>query len=100
MTTRVAFESSNEVGVFAKLTNSYCITAVGSSENFYSVFDAELGHSIKCISGTIAGTRIVGRMTAGTPLPPLAPLARSLTPQATSAVCSCPAPRPTRNSRI
>ena len=31
MTTRVAFENSNEVGVFAKLTNAYCITAVGSS---------------------------------------------------------------------
>ncbi len=31
MTTRVAFENSNEIGVFAKLTNAYCITAVGSS---------------------------------------------------------------------
>ena len=29
------FESSSEVGVFAKLTNAYCLTAIGTSENFY-----------------------------------------------------------------
>lgn len=26
---------SNDIGVFANLTNSYCLTAVGGSENFY-----------------------------------------------------------------
>lgn len=29
------FENSNEIGVFAKLTNAYCLTAIGASENFY-----------------------------------------------------------------
>lgn len=29
------FENSNEVGVFARLTNSYCLVSVGGSENFY-----------------------------------------------------------------
>lgn len=29
------FESSNDVGVFSKLTNSYCLVAIGGSENFY-----------------------------------------------------------------
>ena len=27
--------NSNDIGVFASLTNSYCITALGGSENFY-----------------------------------------------------------------
>lgn len=35
MATRVQFENNNEVGVFSKLTNSYCLVAIGGSENFY-----------------------------------------------------------------
>lgn len=65
MATRTQFENSNEVGVFAKLTNSYCLVALGGSENFYSAFEAELGDAIPIAHTTIAGTRIVGRMTAG-----------------------------------
>jgi len=51
--------------VFAKLTNSYCLVAVGGSTNFYSVFESELGDVIPIIHTTIGGTRIVGRLTAG-----------------------------------
>ena len=29
------FENSNEIGVFANLTNAYCLVALGASENFY-----------------------------------------------------------------
>jgi hypothetical protein len=29
------FENSNEIGVFSRLTNSYCLVALGGSENFY-----------------------------------------------------------------
>jgi len=29
------FENSNEIGVFSKLTNAYCLVAIGGSENFY-----------------------------------------------------------------
>jgi translation initiation factor 6 len=65
MASRTQFENSNEVGVFSKLTNSYCLVAVGGSENFYSAFEAELGDVIPIAHTTIAGTRIVGRMTAG-----------------------------------
>ena len=39
---RTHFENNNEVGVFSKLTNSYCLVAIGGSENFYSVFESEL----------------------------------------------------------
>lgn len=35
MALRTQFENSNEVGVFAKLTNSYCLVGIGGSENFY-----------------------------------------------------------------
>ena len=35
MATRVSFENSNDIGVFAKLTNAYCLCAVGAAENFY-----------------------------------------------------------------
>ena len=55
----------NEVGVFAKLTNSYCICALGGSQNFYSVFEAELADHIPVIQTSIAGTRIIGRMIVG-----------------------------------
>lgn len=61
------FEGNSDIGVFAKLTNSYCLTAVQGSTNFYSVFESELGDVIPIVHTTIGGTRIVGRLTAGTP---------------------------------
>lgn len=65
MATRAQFENSNDVGVFAKLTNAYCLVAQGGSENFYSVFESELADHIPVIHTTIAGCRIIGRLTAG-----------------------------------
>lgn len=53
------------VGVFARLTNSYALTAVGGSENFYSVFESELGDVIPVVHTTIGGNRIIGRLTTG-----------------------------------
>jgi translation initiation factor 6 len=47
------------------LTRSYCLTALASSTNFYSVFEAELSDVIPIIHTTIGGTRIIGRLTAG-----------------------------------
>jgi translation initiation factor 6 len=65
MATRAAFESSNEIGVFANLTNAYCLTAIGGSENFYSVFEQELADHIPVIHTSISGCRFVGRVTVG-----------------------------------
>ena len=94
MATRCAFENSHEIGVFATLTNAYCLigtasyfwtsrtiafqailsltllffplhTGVGGSENFYSVFQAELASHIPVIHATVGGNRFVGRTTAG-----------------------------------
>ena len=65
MAVRVQFENSSEVGVFAVLTNSYCLVAQGGSENFSSVFEAELAKHIPVIRTTIGGTRIIGRLCVG-----------------------------------
>lgn len=35
MAVRASFENNCEIGCFAKLTNSYCLVAIGGSENFY-----------------------------------------------------------------
>eukprot|EP01006_Ploeotia_vitrea_P039544 TRINITY_DN66356_c1_g8_i2.p1 TRINITY_DN66356_c1_g8~~TRINITY_DN66356_c1_g8_i2.p1 ORF type:complete len:246 (-),score=124.06 TRINITY_DN66356_c1_g8_i2:107-844(-) len=65
MATRVQYENSNEVGVFSRLTNTYCLVASGGSQNFYSVFESELADDIPVIQTTIAGIRVVGRLTVG-----------------------------------
>ncbi len=65
--TGAQFENSNDIGVFAKLTNKYCLVAQGGSENFYSVFESELADHIPVIHASIAGIRIIGRLTAGAP---------------------------------
>ncbi|XP_027046319.1 eukaryotic translation initiation factor 6-like [Pocillopora verrucosa] len=65
MAVRAKFENSNEVGVFAKLTNAYCLVGIGASENFYSVFEGELSDVIPVIRTSVAGVRIVGRLCVG-----------------------------------
>ncbi|CAI5686513.1 unnamed protein product [Oreochromis niloticus] len=62
MAVRAAFEKNNEIGCFAKLTNTYCLVAIGGSENFYSVFEGELSETIPVVHASIAGCRIIGRM--------------------------------------
>jgi translation initiation factor 6 len=65
MANRAQFENSNEIGVFANLTNAYCLVAIGGSENFYSAFETELGDHIPIVHTSIAGCRFVGRVTVG-----------------------------------
>lgn len=65
MAVRTQFEGNNEVGVFSKLTNAYCLVAIGGSENFYSVFEGELAETIPVVHCSVAGCRIVGRMCVG-----------------------------------
>lgn len=68
--TGVQFENSSEIGVFSKLTNSYCLAAIQGSTNFYSAFESELGDVIPIVHTSIAGTRIIGRLTAGALISP------------------------------
>ncbi|EPQ54210.1 eukaryotic translation initiation factor 6 [Gloeophyllum trabeum ATCC 11539] len=65
MATRIRFENSNDIGVFSKLTNGYCLVGIQGSTNFYSAFESELGDVIPIVHTSIGGTRIVGRLTAG-----------------------------------
>lgn len=65
MANRCQFENTNDIGVFAKLTNAYCMVAAGGSENFYSVFEAELADKIPVFQASVAGTRLIGRTTVG-----------------------------------
>lgn len=65
MATRAQFENSNEIGVFSKLTNSYALCSIGGSENFYSVFEAELADHIPVVHTSIAGCRFIGRVCVG-----------------------------------
>lgn len=39
--------------------------AVGGSEHFYSVFESELSDVIPVVHASIAGTRVIGRLTVG-----------------------------------
>jgi len=39
------------------------LVSIGGNENFYSVFESELGSVIPVIHCTIGGMRIVGRLT-------------------------------------
>ena len=65
MAFRAQFEGSNDIGVFAKLTNAYALVAIGGSENFYSVFESQLQGVVPLVHTSIGGTRIIGRLTAG-----------------------------------
>ncbi|KAJ7374639.1 eukaryotic translation initiation factor 6 [Desmophyllum pertusum] len=65
MAIRAQFENSNEVGVFAKLTNAYCLVGIGASENFYSVFEGELSDVIPVVHTSVGGCRIIGRLCVG-----------------------------------
>ncbi|XP_055314083.1 eukaryotic translation initiation factor 6 [Sitodiplosis mosellana] len=65
MALRVQFENNDDIGVFTKLTNSYCLVAIGGAETFYSVFEAELAETIPVIHTSINGCRIIGRLTVG-----------------------------------
>ncbi|KAK6127393.1 hypothetical protein DH2020_038875 [Rehmannia glutinosa] len=62
--TGLQYENNSEIGVFSKLTNAYCLVAIGGSENFYSTFEAELADVIPVVKTSIAGTRIIGRLCA------------------------------------
>jgi len=65
MAVRALYESSSDIGCFARLTNTYCLVGIGGSENFYSIFEGELSDHMPVIHTTIGECRIIGRLTAG-----------------------------------
>jgi len=65
MATRCNFSNSTEIGVFSKLTNSYCLLGSGGSNGFYNAFDTVLDGKIPVIQTSIQEVRIIGRLVAG-----------------------------------
>ncbi|KAH7698700.1 Eukaryotic translation initiation factor 6 [Aphelenchoides avenae] len=65
MAYRAQFENSNDVGVFTKLTNTYCLVGIGSAQNYYSIIEGEMPEGFPVVHCSIAGVRIIGRTTAG-----------------------------------
>jgi len=65
MAIRTTFENSSEIGVFAKLTNAYCLLAVGGSDLHFKIFENELADKVPVVYTSISGIRNVGRMVAG-----------------------------------
>ncbi len=64
MAIRVQFQNSSEIGVFAKLTNAYCLVGTGGSDH-YRVIESAVGSHIPVIKTSIGGASIVGRLTCG-----------------------------------
>ena len=62
---RIKFENSTEIGVFTKLTNKYCLCAIGTSDAYYQAIQSELHSKIPIICCTIGGIRIIGRTVVG-----------------------------------
>jgi len=65
MAVRAKYENSNEIGVYSRLANNYCMVGVGASENFYSVFESELTDTIPVFHASIGGVAIVGTLCVG-----------------------------------
>merc|ERR1712179_474811 len=65
MATRIHFENNSEIGCFAKITSAYALVAIGTSNNFYSIFEADLSEHIAVVHTLIGGSRIIGNMCAG-----------------------------------
>jgi len=63
MAIRTRFESSPEVGVYCKLTNSYCL--LPSAFDYHKVFTNELADRIPVVHCSIASVKIIGRLCCG-----------------------------------
>lgn len=69
MAVRASFENNCEIGCFAKLTNTYCLVAVGGSENFYRC-GGSAGARGLCVGGWregVLGVGDAGRVRAQAP---------------------------------
>ncbi|GAM21298.1 hypothetical protein SAMD00019534_044730, partial [Acytostelium subglobosum LB1] len=63
--TGAMYENSCDIGVFAKLTNAYCLLGQCGSKQFTRTFENQLADNMPVIECSIAGTRIVGRLSVG-----------------------------------
>jgi translation initiation factor 6 len=60
-----SFDNCKEIGVFARLSNGYCLIGNGTSYNTYSLFDQELSKYMPVVQCAVADTGLLGRLTVG-----------------------------------
>jgi len=65
MIIRFSFENSDDIGVFIKLTNSYCIVQYDISEKNLKFLQSEINHSCPILKTSILNSRCIGRLMIG-----------------------------------
>ena len=65
MVIKLNYQKSDLIGVFVKLTNSFCIVPQDVSVNFYKTIKDELNNKIPIISTFIFGSKSIGRLIIG-----------------------------------
>lgn len=65
MAVRAQFRRSAEVGTFAQLTNSYCLTPLEVSPSFQGVAESVVAKHLPVVPCSVGNTTIVGRVTVG-----------------------------------
>lgn len=63
--TKLNYQKSDQIGVFIKLTNSFCLIPQNVPENLYKVLKYELSNKIPIILSSIIGSKCVGRLVIG-----------------------------------
>mmetsp|Transcript_24305 Transcript_24305/g.47174 ORF Transcript_24305/g.47174 Transcript_24305/m.47174 type:complete len:227 (+) Transcript_24305:563-1243(+) len=62
---KLNFENSNDIGVFIKLTNSYCIVPYDISEKCLKILQKELKKKIPIIKTSVLQSKCLGRLIIG-----------------------------------
>ena len=62
---RFNYENSNDIGVFIKLTNSYCIVPYDINEKCLRILQKELKKKIPIIKTTVIQSKCLGRLIIG-----------------------------------
>nr|UXY87504.1 translation initiation factor eIF6 [Cryptomonas sp.] len=65
MAIRTVYERSDQVGVFIKITNSFCIIPDNAPESFFRILKTEICGKIPIIQTSIFGSRCIGRLIIG-----------------------------------
>ena len=65
MVIKIKYQKSDLIGVFVKLTNSFCIIPQDTPVNFYKTIKNEIHNNLPIISTFIFGSKSIGRLIIG-----------------------------------
>ncbi|AFP65266.1 translation initiation factor eIF6 (nucleomorph) [Chroomonas mesostigmatica CCMP1168] len=65
MIIKLSYEKSNEIGVFMKLTNSFCIVPYDISDKCYKTLKENLNSFVPIVRTYICNSRCIGRLIIG-----------------------------------